>query len=74
MGNRDVLLTRRREAMQRDAYSLADSGRYAYCQAIESVLRARYGVLETRHLFGDPLIRANINQRCGAARSKPRAS
>ncbi|TDN61370.1 hypothetical protein B0G77_4826 [Paraburkholderia sp. BL10I2N1] len=70
MENRDVLGTGRREAVRRVAYSLADSGRYPYWQALQDVLRTRYGVLETRHLLDDPIVRANIDQRCTAAQRK----
>ncbi|MBC8730728.1 hypothetical protein F6X39_21185 [Paraburkholderia sp. UCT2] len=60
--------------MRRAAYSLADSGRYADWQAVEKALRARYGVLDAHQFVGNPVVRANIDQRCVAARPKPHAA
>ena len=64
----------RREAVRRAAYSLADSGKYADWQAVEKALRARYGVLDAHQLLANPVVRANIGQRCAAARPKPHAA
>ncbi|MBC8721682.1 hypothetical protein OKW35_000764 [Paraburkholderia sp. MM5477-R1] len=72
--NRDRLATARREAVRRIAYSLADSGNYADCQAVEKALRARYGVLNSRQLLANPIVRATIDQRCDAARPKHHAA
>ncbi|MBB5468550.1 hypothetical protein HDG32_004680 [Paraburkholderia sp. CI2] len=74
MTSRDVLGAGRREAARRAAYSLADSGKYAGWQEIEKALRARYGVLDAHQLLGNPVVRANIDQRCVAARPKPHAA
>ncbi|MBB5501567.1 hypothetical protein [Paraburkholderia sp. MM5384-R2] len=71
---KDVLGAGRREAIRRAAYSLADSGNYADCQAVEKALRARYGVLDSRQLLANPIVRATIDQRCDAARPKHHAA
>ncbi|MGF6604802.1 hypothetical protein P3T23_009558 [Paraburkholderia sp. GAS448] len=71
MVSRDVLRTERRETIRQLAFRLAASGDFADSQAIEQILCRLYGVIETRRLFVDLRIRAELDRRCILARQPP---
>ncbi|MGF6603721.1 hypothetical protein P3T23_008475 [Paraburkholderia sp. GAS448] len=71
MTSRDVLRTERRETIRQLAFSLAASGDFGDWQAIEQTLCRMYGVIETRRLFIDLRIRAELDRRCTLARQPP---